>query len=451
MLERSKMASLTIDADLQGREDPALQVMKQILSHIHRTKALSVRGPITAMNEVFVGAIISAPILQSLILARHTSLYSDGEYRLPKPMLTGDTPSLRRVELVGWIAPWSSPFLLSGLTHLKIHQPCASTRSTMAEIVTALETMPALISLDLENALPAVPDSVVAIPVPERIVGLTCLSSIAITAKVSECAQLLKCLSLSSSISVILVCDATLSTGHDFSSILDVLSHHGSTNTRAHGEPRIRSLHVDGSCGTLTVCGWTCLPTKKKKRLSYNYNRLKHIKLDLRWPNYTIQTTEVVAMAVCRALPLDWLQFLVLGVNPSAQHEWSAIFGNLSKLQTLHVRCLSANGIDSISAILQRQNQALGSHSITFPMLRNLFVEAVSFKKDNKPPTSHNLLDCLIMRYEQHAEVQALVFSKCSGLFKKDVGLLREVVIDVRWDGYEARDYSSSNFSTDTD
>lgn len=353
LLERSKMGSLTVSVILLASNYSERDVMEQALGLIHRTKALTVCG-LAAIHEFFAGAIISAPILRSLVLACRTSSgappFSNTTHRLPEPIMTGDIPSLRHVELVGLVVPWNSPFLLNGLTHLKIHQTPSSSRRTMAEIIAALETMPALETLDLKNTLPAIPGGVA---VPERTIELSRLSLIAISARVPECAQFLRYISFPSTTSINLVCSATPETGRDFSSILSVFSRNGSTSTHAHEEPQIRTLYVDGHYDRLIIQGWTRAP-KDKKDLFRNLETPIHAKVTLRWPGPDLRGAEAVVMDVCRALPLDRLQCLRLNFNLSDQHEWLANFGSFSNLQTLHVKCLTADGVNRVGAILQQ-------------------------------------------------------------------------------------------------
>jgi len=445
MLRRSKMASLTIKADLTWVTPKILESVQVALRHSPRIRELGLIASSTTLDKLFYSSPISLPNVHSLSLAvpRKERFGIAFGYIIPETVLDGDLPYLRRLELTKCNISWDSS-LLSDLTHLKICDVSSVARSTINQVLDALERMPALEILDLHEALPLVPDGVTPTLPVDRIVALPRLSHIAISSSVPECASLLQRITIPDTATLKLACKGTDSTDHDFSTIFSALPRlrgiRPDNDEKVFGKP-LQVLHVQNAMPTsVLVQGWSIAPTSRE----VIPRSPPRIELQLSWPRYDPSVLEEVMTAACKSLPLVHLRFLRLShldhVTPLA---WADTFGTLPKLNTLHVIANSPYSLITslcgpladtqkvtTSPILRRRKPA-----INFPHLRTLILEAANFKY--KGMAVDELRDCLMKRCEYKAEVQELRLDDCSYLLYEDVDLLKEIVVDVEWDGVE--------------
>jgi hypothetical protein len=115
-------------------------------------------------------------------------------------------------------------------------------------------------------------------------------------------------------------------------------------------------------------------------------------------------------------------------------------FGKLPLLERVCVQGSSPNSF--LEALVCKTKAAEKSktayRNVSFPKLRYIHLEDVDFSATDSMDTSVDmLLDCLTERYERDAEVQALRMDKCYYISSDEVERLKEVVVDVIWDGLE--------------
>lgn len=457
MIKRSKMASLIIKADLTWVTPKILESVQIALRHSSRIHELALIASSTTLDKLFDNSPINLPNLHSLSLAvpRKERFGVPFGYILPENVLDGDFPYLRRLELTKCNIGWNSS-LLTDLTHLKICDVSSVARSTTSQMLDALERMSALEVLDLHEALPLVPDEVI-LPFPvDRVVVLPRLTHVALCSSVPECANLLQRIIIPDTASIKLICKGTDTTDHDFSAIFSILPGlggvvHSSKDSKALAN--LHFLHVQNAMPTrLLVQGWSVAPTSKETIP----RSLPRIDLQLSWPRYDPSILEGVMTAACRSLALSHLRYLHLShldhVSPSA---WADTFGNLSKLHTLHVIANSPHSvIDALCEvptadtpkssrsqrantipILRRRKSMVPA--VIFPHLRTLILEAVNFNDEREGMSFDTLRDCLMKRCEHKAELHELRLQDCSYLLDEDIDLLKEIVVDVGWDGME--------------
>lgn len=452
MIKRSKMASLIIKADLTWVTPKILESVQIALRHSSRIHELALIASSTTLDKLFDNSPINLPNLHSLSLAvpRKERFGIPFGYILPETVLDGDFPYLRRLELTKCNISWDSS-LLSNLTHLKICDVSSVARSTTSQVLDALERTAALEVLDLHEALPLVPDEAI-LPLPvDRIVALPRLSHLAISSSVPECANLLQRITIPDTATIKLVCKGTDTTDHDFSTIFSILPLlggiiHPNSGDKVFGKP-LHVLHVQNAMPTsLLVQGWSVATTSR----DIIPRSQPHIDLQLSWPRYDPSVLEGVMMAACRSLPLMHLNYLRLShLDHITSSTWSDIFGTLSKLHTLHVTANSPLSlIDALcgvpevdiqktitSPILRKRKATMPT--INFPHLRTLVLEAANFNDVREGMSFSKLRDCLMMRCEYKAGVHELRLADCSYLLDDDIGLLKEIVVDVVWDGME--------------
>ena len=452
MIKRSKMASLAIKADLTWVTPKILESVQIALRHNARIHELALIASSTTLDKLLDNSPINLPNLRSLSLAvpRKERFGTPFGYILPESVLYGEFPYLRRLELTKCNIGWDSS-LLNNLTHLKMCDVSSVARSTTNQVLDALESMSALEVLDLHEALPLVPDDAV-LPLPvDRIVALPKLSHVAISSSVPECANLLQRITIPDTATIKLVCKGTDTTEHDFSSIFGILPCFGVTSHADSGDKAFRSplhvLHVQNAMPTsLLVQGWSVAATSR----DFIPRSQPRIDLQLSWPRYDPSVLEGVMAAACKSLPLTHLRCLRLShLDHVLSSTWVDIFGSLPKLHTLHATANSPlsliNGLCSVPATdtqisitspIPRRRKAT-TPTINFPHVRTLILEAANFNDERQAMSFSSLMDCLTTRCEYKAEVHELRLDDCSYLLDEDIELLKEVVVNVGWDGIE--------------
>jgi hypothetical protein len=123
---------------------------------------------------------------------------------------------------------------------------------------------------------------------------------------------------------------------------------------------------------------------------------------------------------------------------------WVKTFGTLPLLNRVCVRGSSPHSF--LNALVYKTKAAEKSettyHNVSFPKLRHIDLEDTNFGVNLYPRYTtlsyisvDNLLDCLMERYERKAEVDVLRLNDCNFVSHDVVVRLREVVVDVSWDG----------------
>jgi hypothetical protein len=170
MLRRSKDSSLLVEGSLRSSlPDSGLELA---FEHFQRIKALSLRNLSTATWDGFHGMLpTSAPQLETLCLEGEEfdeSLNPDDPLNLLPPPISYDprnfmplpisrdvlrqTGRLRKLSLTNCEVHWNSHFhLLRSLLHLKLTSLPATSALTEIQLMDALKGMPELESLELRN------------------------------------------------------------------------------------------------------------------------------------------------------------------------------------------------------------------------------------------------------------------------------------------------------------
>lgn len=508
MLKRSKMASLTLDADLSCVTPRISEAVQLVLQHINRISDLRLIASSATMSRLITGLSIDAPYLHSLSLSvpRNNRFGMDEDFTLPESLFSGDTSQLQQLELVKCNINWDSP-LLTGLTVLKLSDISFLARPTTLHFLDALEKMPALETLHLQEALPNVEDETILSRAPDRIVNLPHLSHITVTSTVPECTNFFKHIAIPANATYYLNTRGTDTTNQDFSGIFNSFTSSCSaginteTGNRGLGKP-IHTLHIQfiNPVG-LVVQGWTSGaplgPSWGTNRSQTGLGRrdillpldLGSVKpqyeLNLSWRQHEPAAVEAIIIGACNMLSLTKLKSLRISHSSDINQEtWATLFGTLPRLQNIQLRGCSAEtfipalreeptldgnpsptpttpttptGSQSFLTMrrpgLRRRKSTIPP--VCFPNLRTLTIEEVDFKEripELTPGTTvSGLMDCLMERAEKKAEVQELRLTSCSHLFEDEVEKLKEIVADVDWDGIERGGFSDTGDMDDED
>ncbi|KIK01161.1 hypothetical protein K443DRAFT_576640 [Laccaria amethystina LaAM-08-1] len=459
MLKRSKMAPLVIDARVGSKSTEAVQLA---MDHISRVRELSIVCPsASSLGKLFSSVPRAAPMLQILVLSTTINYYADpfrDKYSIPTELFSDDSSQLRRLELIHCNLDWTS-HLLKGLTHLKIHDTAPGTRPSTSLFLDVLEQLPTLTVLDLKDALPSDGSSTVS---HQRNVKLRSLTNLHLSDPGSDCANALRHLSVPSSATLKLSCHIVVSDA-DLSSILTFVSGlwESAAIVSSAAKPYkcpIRSLRIRGfGSPALGLQAW---PTVLSfQALSGNPDPPPFIDLCFQWPSgITLGIWDKIIGGACAVLPLEQLASLdfVSAIRQMPEQMLLRRFGKLAHLRSIRASGLAIHMLLSamiaepstatstnVSANLSTQklshNREEMPPAVFFPSLLHLIIEETNFDSscNGEYAELEDLKACLMERYERKAEVRKLTLSRCRRLRTEHVDELRELVVNVVWDGLE--------------
>ncbi|KAG6919502.1 hypothetical protein DXG01_005092 [Tephrocybe rancida] len=464
MLKRSKMASLAVKADLTCITPKIFEAARLALLHGPRIHNLQLRaGSATIERLLTAEDSFELPMIQSLSLSvpHATRFGTDDGFTIPETVLTGETPYLRKLELNKVNIGWESN-LLKGLTHLTIHDVPAASRPSTDQLMDALERMPRLEVLDIQDALPPSPTESSSV---DRIIDLARLVRLSITSTVPECINLVSRLAIPANARAHLRCSGTEATGGDFSGIMKIISNPRGAAYRQEAKDGpaerkiVRVLHIHHEAPiSLVVQGWTNYLAPHEAHVHLNE---PDIQLYFSWHHSAETKVESITAAICRSIPIAHLRSLhMTHVNDITPKAWAGTFGFLPKLHSMHIAGDSAHTliaalreevpIEVTSPVtpggmlgvrrpgLRRRRSA--TPSVYFPQLRTLTMEDVNFEERVNPPMTtpfQNLQGCLKERLDHNSKIQELRLRECSHLYQEHVDTLKGLVTALDWDRIE--------------
>ncbi|KIK01167.1 hypothetical protein K443DRAFT_678628 [Laccaria amethystina LaAM-08-1] len=471
------MTPLVIDARFGYIGSKWTEAFQLAMNHISRVREFSIVSQGTPLEKLFSSVPRTAPMLQILALSGLPNPYADrfgDNYPIPPELFSDDSSQLRRLELIHCNLDWKSR-LLKGLTHLKIHDTAPGTRPSMPLFLDVLEQLPTLTVLDLHNALPHVANGSSTVSY-QRNVKLHSLTNLHLLGSNSDCANALKHLSVSSSTTLKLCCLSTVAFDADFSSILTFISGLWEPTAiipsaaKPHKCP-IRTLKVQGFASmVLSLQAW---PTVLSfQTLSEDLDPPPFIDLCFQWTSIvTPGIGDKVIGGACSALPLEQLASLdVLKASQMTEQTLLRTFGELAHLRSIRApelalhtllsamtagpRTATSTNVSANSLTRERpHNWEEMPPAVYFPSLLHLTIEDTNFDSayNGEYAELKDLKDCLMERYERKAEVRELTLSRCHRLTTEHVDELREIVVDVIWDGLETGfiEVSEDNFGDD--
>ena len=463
MLKRSKIAPLVIDTRYGSyMGSKSTEAVHLAMNHISRVRELSIVSLNASFDKLFSSFPRAAPMLQSVVLSTTTNHYADAfhdNYSIPPELFSDDSSQLRRLELKHCNLDWTS-HLLKGLTYLKVHNTAPGTRPSMPLFLDVLDQLPTLTVLDLDDALPHVADGSSTVSY-QRNVKLRSLTNLHLAGSDSDCSNALRHLSVSFSATLKLCCRSTAVSGADFSSILTFVSGLWEPTAIISGAAKLQKCPIQSlkiprfdSTGFMlqawptvlsfhTLCGDPDPPPFVALHFQSSSAATPGI-----WDKVIRET--------CAALPLKQLASLdVLYASQMTEQTLLRSFGKLA-----HLRSIRARGMDIdtlVSAMIAEPRTATSTNgsanlstrkpsrigremppAVYFPSLLHLTIENIYFDTGNGAYAGvRDLKDCLMKRYERKAEVRELTLSRCHGLTTELVDELREIVVDVIWDGWE--------------
>ena len=432
------MAKLTIRCDffIENPDPKTIETIRSCLCEMNRVEAIELTHGVlnSTLDEIFRDLPKSAPQLHTLRI---------GGYSLPlygTPSSIGedflhDTERLQCVELIDCMISWDSP-LLTGLTRLTLEVPdFLISNSSINQFLHALQRMPALTDLRLKDSIPDNSEGPSTYPV----VDLPCLQILNISSGVDALTAVLCHVTFPHSAVLDLTCQEKQSTQIDFSNFFSVLA------TKFPSSLVFRSLSLQladiiQSSQTLglELCLWTTANI-----LDY-FSPTPQARLVLIWPS-SQATNDVNFMkaftCVLDAMSLPFLTHLRAStINYIDAPTWIKAFIKLPLLEWVSVRGYATHRF--LEALVYKTQTAeklkTAYRNVLLPKLRYICIERTNF--DATIPGSisvDKLLDYLMERCERDAEVQVLCLDGCYYISSDDVARLKEIVVDVIWDGVE--------------
>src|SRR6266702_4629562 len=194
MLHRARTAPLTVNVSISSRDianDAFLNSLRLALSHIRHIRYLSITLSVTFSHlDDLISPLKSDPpdILEELRLSCSPGrpIHFSPPFKI--------APNLRRSELTRCHTDWKLFFSIGDLTSLVLRDIPVSSRPSIDNILSVLQSMNKLETLVLVHAIPELPTSVRTLSPPQDIVPvrLEHLSRFSLSGFVLDCANLMR-------------------------------------------------------------------------------------------------------------------------------------------------------------------------------------------------------------------------------------------------------------------
>jgi hypothetical protein len=416
MLRRSKTGPIAIKATLPGISpgEVTLDLVLSALEHLPRARYLHLRFCKSRFASDYITQDITnslctpAPRLESLCLLLDFA-YIEGHFPLPESPFNGETPQLRRVQLVRCRFLWDLP-LLKSLHHLEIKNP--SVRPTMEQILAVLAKMPLLCTLILHDACPSPPNDATFHDDGDDAMHLVKLSTLDITDRASHCSNFLNRLSYPATTIVRL--KIPWPSIRDFERFFSITV---STGGWGKDGKSIRSLFIEEDDHHFRFRGWITA----YRSPSYLATTISQLELIVGNPAATTTLMGSLLVRVCKALPLSNLQTLHVALGITERH-WRDAFGNCPKLRTVGL-------CDTVLTTWPAFD--------LFPRLRILILHDIDFEEFS-PEYAHlgQVFQAFLSeRKRRNVALKELHLIRCLSLTADYVRSLEDFVDEVTWDG----------------
>ena len=377
----------------------------------------------------------SAPQLQSLYIGSSLDFSHDFSagtaFSIHEDFLC-DTERLQSVQLTNCKISWDSR-LLTGLTCLTLEDSLKA-NSSIIQVLHALQRMPALTDLRLRDSIPNDSEG----PTNYPVVDLPCIRVLHISSGAGTLITVLRHITFPRSAILNLTCKENQSTQIDFSKFLSFLA------TNFLSSLVIRSLSLkdleDAHTHGLEFYLWTttiihnCFPSSMSSAQA-------QLQLALTWPSSQPHNRVKTLTRALGAMSLAFLtQLQISNFDYIDSQMWVKTFGKLPLLERVCV--LSYAPRLFLEALVYKTKAAEKSkaayRNVFFPKLLYINLNGTDFDGTILGSISLDmLLDYLMERCERNAEVQVLRLDDCYNISFDDVERLKEIVVDVIWDGVE--------------
>ncbi|PCH39781.1 hypothetical protein WOLCODRAFT_161867 [Wolfiporia cocos MD-104 SS10] len=387
-----------------------------------------------------------APLLESVELDNRTPYQSitatSSGLPLPPFMHNGHPERLRRLVLKHHPFRWIDIASYS-LGHLTIscNLTPAGKGNHMQDFLHAIESMPLLETLDMENAIPSLPSSMTELPRPTSIIPLTRLHSMRLSdISSSNCANILNHFSFPAL--------STLNLSVRMESELFAEKLAGCLREKVPFWDKVRTLKC-------SMSEWS-FPSLQMQTSPSDCSGAPHApgcKLDFELTDELIILGPWILSTMCREIPWKQVQTLqVSGLSLMSVNGWIAAFEGMEHVTVLNIT--GDGGVRHLIDALGHFTPVSGTSTLfgtpvqdtvsmkLFPRLRVITLEGVriaddaTFDEGGVGEVTDKLLNCIMMRYECGVEIHTLRITRCINIDKDDIAKLDEVMPGVDWDAY---------------
>ncbi|KAN0127936.1 hypothetical protein V8E53_014284 [Lactarius tabidus] len=256
MLSRARTVPLHLEAIVpicHWNHSQFSAFQKELQAHISHTCHLGISTVHSRLRDVLEGLISPAPILEYLSLSIEGNEHRQSQVSIPDNIFAGTTPRLTCLVLKNCDISWKSP-LLRGLIHLDIRTPSTSRRPSLAAWLDMLDEMPQLKTLALDSASPVVFNNASLPPDVHRVVTLTSLIHLELSAPARECGLALAHLALPALNWLCLMVKSCSWDGADVREVLPYVSRHAQGSQDA--QP-LQSMFVNSEKTRIHIMAWT--------------------------------------------------------------------------------------------------------------------------------------------------------------------------------------------------
>ena len=437
------MAKLTIrlgaGLSFETPNPKAIDTVRSCLYEMNRVEEINLNPiPRLILEKIFRDLPKSAPQLHTLCIgvsSDHSFHFVGPAFQIHEDFLY-DTERLRRVELTNCKISWDSQ-LLTGLTRLTLENS-SKENSSIIQVLHALKRMPALTYLRLKDSIPENSEGLSTYPV----VDLPCLRVLHISSDVGPLTTFLRHINFPHSVILNLTCKENQSTQIDFSKFLSVLA------MKFLLSLVIRSLSLQLLDDTdypqtygLKFYLWTTTFAQDCFPLPSSIIPQSQLQLVLTWPSPRRRN---YAKALSRAFDVMSLPLLtqlqISTLNWIDSKTWVRTFGKLPLLELVCVKGYTPHSfLEALVYKTKAAEQSITAYrNVSFPKLRYIHLQGSDFFETESNSISVNiLLGYLMERCERNAEVWVLRLSDCNYISSDAVERLKEIVVDVIWDGLE--------------
>ncbi|KAF8481691.1 hypothetical protein DFH94DRAFT_825642 [Russula ochroleuca] len=414
ILARTKMEPLYLGAAYFNLSAAQLDTFeKQLEVHISHTRHLNISAHLQSTLDRLVSP---APILEFLSLSHASHQYKLPQVVIPINLFNGTVPSLTSLELENCNISWKSP-LLKGLRTLKIFSPSTEARPKVEDWLGALNEMPQLETLILENATPIAPPAVPLISEPSRAVTLPSLTRFHISASAKDCALALAHLMLPALTELHVDAKSHDGGGEDVRLIIPYVAR----NLYGLQDTELRSLLIGGCRTSIIVRAWT-IPgidfDSVDPNLSFNASVLD-TRGSVKWL-HGVDTA--ITDALLTIVPVNSVSTLTTRDSTRLSKEfWLSHVPSWPLLERV---CLVPTTIKAFRDMLVEDAPPDG------PRLPSLTKITLTFVKLTAPRTFH-LCDMLMERVEQGVPLEVLDLHLCI-VADRAIRLFKEIVVDVQ-------------------
>ncbi|KAI0766630.1 hypothetical protein BD413DRAFT_615043 [Trametes elegans] len=434
VLSRSRKAPLHVSATVNAPDDPRAAVLDAIVKEPSRLEELHVTAPARMVHAWSSKWTQPADNLEKLSLDSdlkafdHSSLFASSS--LCPQLFSGHAPSLRHLDVQRIAIDWNHPLFCETLRSLTIHANYDITPKlgVFTQLLDALVNMKQLERLQLNEAIPRLAEEGTHSPEVQRTVMLPNLQLIDLFSDGTECAQLLRHLSLPPTVKMIV-------NGRTERGAADLVRVYSDHLSRAEPLETVRLAPRFSS--QIHVQGWR----------SYVESGLAHQKvpeadaelcLDAYPNSRSLQALVRESTFLSRIFRFE--------IQTTFRNwDWPALLSRMPE-----IRMLSVTGqpeLTLFTTLLRLRSDADDFDEPADPAaalparhLHTLELNGVRFgcaHSDHESLLFERLVALLILRCNYGAPILRLVLRGCVNASEEDVARLRELVPDVEWDARE--------------